>query len=558
MRSSRGEFVSPLRRVDNPSTDQMDAGERDANESQSSLRQTTVAPSQLPNMMPLLSPHPVRRTSTSVGPAQTTPVTTDKDVRRTQHSGRYRVLVRGVLLLTLFTLWAGRVEARSEPPNILLVLIDDMGWADLGCYGSPFHETPHIDRLASQGVRFTDFYAAGAVCSPTRASIQSGQNQARLRITDFIPGHSFPFEKLTVPKVCGELPLDIVTPAEALKEAGYVSGYFGKWHLGGEGFLPSEQGYDVSLVSSGQHFAPRFRTIPPVKVEDGTYLGDFLTDRTIDFIKENGERPFFVQLSHYAVHIPLEARTDLIEKYHRKPKPATGINNPIYAAMVEHVDDSVGRLMAALDYLELADDTLLIVTSDNGGLRQSAGARGPIVCSNAPLRDEKGTLYEGGIRVPLIIRWAGVAPAGRECDEPTSTIDFWSTFADLASVSPPDDQPLDGLSLLPLLKAPDSQLDRAALYWHYPHYHHSRPAGAIRARDWKLIEFFDGTPPELYQLSSDLSEEHNLAAEHPERVTELREKLSDWRASVGAVMPTPNPNHDPARAGEKQQRNRKK
>ncbi|MCA9053457.1 MAG: sulfatase [Planctomycetaceae bacterium] len=451
---------------------------------------------------------------------------------------------------------AGEAAVRSGPPNVVLVLIDDMGWADLGCYGSRFHETPNIDRLASEGVRFTDFYAAGAVCSPTRASIQSGQYQARLQITDFIPGHAFPYEKLTVPPVRGELPLDIVTPAETLHEAGYVSGYFGKWHLGDDGYLPSDQGYDVSVVTGGRHFSPGFRTTPKMKVPDDTYLGDFLTDQTLAFIKEHRDQPFFVQLSHFAVHIPLEARTDLIEKYHQKPKPETGINNPIYAAMVEHVDDSVGRIMTALDYLDLAGNTLLIVTSDNGGLRQSAGGKGPIVCSNAPLRDEKGSLYEGGIRVPLIIRWPGVAVAGETCDEPTISTDFWATLADVAGVSPPEGQPLDGLSLRPLLETPDAQLDRAALYWHYPHYHHSRPAGAIRARDWKLIEFFDDTPAELYHLSADLSEEHDLAAEHPDRVQNLRQRLAAWRKQVGAVMPTPNADYDPNRIGEKGRRQR--
>ena len=445
-----------------------------------------------------------------------------------------------------------QAQETQRPPNILLVLIDDMGWADLGCYGSQFHETPNIDRLASQGIRFTDFYAAGAVCSPTRAAIQSGQYQARFGITDFISGHNRPFAPLLVPQVYDHLPLEIVTPAEALKTRGYTTGYFGKWHLGNQNFEPDKQGYDVSLVSSGRHFAPNFRTRPPVDVPDGTYLADFLTDQTIDFMTQNRERPFFAMLSHYAVHIPLEAKQKLIEKYENKPKPETGVNNPIYAAMVEHVDHSVGRLMQTLTELELEEETLVIFTSDNGGLYQSASRKGTIVCSNAPLRDEKGTLYEGGIRVPFIARWTGVTPVGTECNEPTISIDFWSTIAQVSGVKSLEHQQIDGVSLVPLLLDPQQSLDRDAIYFHYPHYHHSRPAGAIRKGDWKLIEFFENGKLELYNLADDLSEEHNLLANeanirHGEMAKSMQADLAEWRESVNAQMPRENPKHDPAR-----------
>ncbi|MEZ6066578.1 MAG: sulfatase [Planctomycetaceae bacterium] len=439
------------------------------------------------------------------------------------------------------------VQAAASPPNILFVLVDDLGWADLGCYGNEFHQTPRIDRLAAEGVRFTDFYAAGAVCSPTRASIQSGQYQARLGITDFIPGHARPWEQLIVPQVRSALPLDVETPAEGLAARGYRTAYFGKWHLGGTGFLPSEQGYQRSLVSSGRHFAPRFQLTPPADVPDGTYLADFLTDATIDFLKADDARPAFVFLSHFAVHIPLEAAGEKIRKYTERTGPAGGINNPVYAAMVEHVDDSVGRLLDALDAAGLAENTVVIVTSDNGGLRQSANG-GAIVTSNAPLRDEKGSLYEGGIRVPLIVRWPGVTTAGAICDEPTISVDFWATFADIAGV-PVEERPrLDGLSLLPLLRDADARMARESLYWHYPHYHHSRPAAAIRQGRWKLIDFFDDTPSELYDLSADISESDDQAARNPETTTRLSTELQAWLASVDAQMPKPNPDYDPARA----------
>lgn len=451
---------------------------------------------------------------------------------------------------------AAESSNQKSLPNILLILIDDMGWADLGCYGSQFHETPQIDRFAREGMRFTDFYAAGAVCSPTRAAIQSGQNQARLGITDFIPGHQRPFAQLTVPAVSDHLPLEIVTPAEALKQRGYRSGYFGKWHLGNQKQEPNVQGYDVSLVTSGGHFAPQFRISPKMDVPEGTYLADFLTDQTIAFMKEQKKQPFFATISHFAVHIPLHAKQELIEKYQQKPKPPTGVNNPIYAAMVEHVDQSVGRLLKALKELQLDQQTVVIFTSDNGGLYQSASLGGPIVCSNAPLRDEKGTLYEGGIRVPLIVRWPGVVPAGTVCQDPTISLDFWPTFTEIAGVEPFPHQELDGRSLVPLLKSPTASLNREALYFHFPHYHHSRPAGAIRRGDWKMIEFFEDGKLELYHLKNDLSEETDLLLDKTSeefqvsqaRALSMQAQLAQWRAGIGAKMPTANPDYDPARA----------
>lgn len=347
-----------------------------------------------------------------------------------------------------------------------------------------------------------------------------------------------------------QLPLDIVTPAEVLSTAGYRTGYFGKWHLGGADHNPDRQGYETMVVTGGRHFAPRFRTTPRVDVEDGEYLADFLTDQTVAFIEENRDEPFFVFLSHYAVHIPLEAKAQTVAKYEDKPKPETGVNNPTYAAMIEHVDESVGRIMAKLDELDLAENTLLIFTSDNGGLRQTYTGTGEIVTSNAPLRGEKGELYEGGIRVPLIVRWPGVTPEGAVCDEPTISIDFWPTFAEAAGAELSQHQTIDGLSLLPVLRDPQASLDRQAIYFHYPHYHHNRPAGAIRAGDWKLIEYFEDGSVELFNLEEDISESRNVAGQYPDRAESLKRQLAQWRESVDARMPKPNPKHDPERADE--------
>ncbi len=433
--------------------------------------------------------------------------------------------------------------ALPSRPNIVFLLIDDMGWPDVACYGHRFHETPHIDRLCSQGMKFTDFYAATPVCSSTRATIQSGQYAARVGITDFIPGHWRPFEKLVVPRIEHALPLAIKTPGDVLKAAGYATGYFGKWHLGPDNTHgPHVRGYDVTARTLGKDFQAWRKSKEP-----GPKRIDLLTDQTLWFIRQHKDRPFFVTLSHHAVHIALEGTPEAIEKYRRKPKPAAGVNHPVYAAMVENLDQSIGRIMAALDELELTDRTLLVFTSDNGGLRKIYTGVGEVVSTNAPLRDEKGTIYEGGIRVPMIVRWPGVVKPATVCRRPATTADLLSTFCHAAGAKPPA-QPIDGLSLVPLLADAESKLNREAIYFHYPHYHHSRPAGAIRAGDWKLIEFFDGTPLELYNLEDDLGETTNLAGKLPEKAKQLQKMLAGWRRSVGARMPTPNPKHDPARA----------
>ncbi len=451
-----------------------------------------------------------------------------------------------VLLLSLVVMGAERCAAAEKPqPNIVFIFIDDMGWPDVACFGHDFHETPVIDKLCADGMKFTDFYAATPVCSSTRSTVQSGQYSARTAVTDFIPGHYRPFEKLIVPPIEHQLADGIKTPGDVLGAAGYATGYFGKWHLGNEKTQgPHVRGYQITAQTMPKEFQQTRKT-----KEAGPKRMDLLTDQTLWFIEQNKDRPFFVTLSHHAVHIRLEARPETIAKYEKKPKPDHGVNNPVYAAMTEDLDTSIGRILDKLDELGLAENTIVVFSSDNGGLRKIYTGVGEVVSTNAPLRDEKGTLYEGGIRVPMIVRWPGVVKSGTVCDEPTTTADLLSTFCEMAGADLPD-QPIDGASLVSLLKDSESNLGREAIYFHYPHYHHSRPAGAIRMGDWKLIEFFDGSPMELYNLADDLGESKNLAPDMPEKAKKMQAKLAAWRTETGARMPTKNPKYDPARAGE--------
>lgn len=457
-----------------------------------------------------------------------------------------------MLLLSIWvSLTGGSLKAGKEqrrPPNIIVFLVDDMGWTDPNCYGNTFHETPNINRLASQGMKFTNAYAACPVCSPTRASIMTGKYPATLNLTDFIPGHLRPWAKLVVPQMNMQLPLEEVSLAEMVKPAGYVCGSFGKWHLGGRPFFPDKQGFDEWVVTAGRHFG--FRTQPKFAVKKGEYLADFLTDRAEQFIEKNRDKPFLLYLPHYAVHIPLQAKQQLIEKYrNKKDRPKDRVNNPVYAAMVEHVDRSLGRLMQKLDELHLTENTVLIFFSDNGGLHRRFDGKGEVVMTNKPLRDEKGSLYEGGIREPCIIRWPGVVQAGSVSDVPICSVDFWPTIADIAGTRSRFHHSVDGVSLLPLLKGSGSLPDRA-LYWHYPHYHHTSPAGAIRYGNYKLIEYFEDGRLELYNLQDDIGETTDLARKQAEKTKQLHAMLKAWRKKVGAKMPTRNPYYDPQRAGE--------
>jgi arylsulfatase A len=432
----------------------------------------------------------------------------------------------------------------ADKPNIVFFLIDDLGATDLGCTGSSFHETPNLDRLAARGMRFTNAYSACTVCSPTRASLLTGKYPARLHLTDWIAGHVRPKAKLKIPDWTQALPLEEHALPRALGPAGYVSGLFGKWHLGKEDHGPEKFGFDRNVGGTHQGQPPSY--FDPYKVPaipDGTkgeYLSDRLTDEAIRFIKENRTKPFFLYFPHYAVHNPLQAKPELVEKYKAKAKPGQGPKNPVYAAMLESVDQSVGRVLAALDELKLSEKTIVVFTSDNGGLVQNT--------SNAPHRAGKGSAYEGGVRIPLIVSWPGTVVAGKTCEVPVVTPDWYPTILDLAGLRPKESQILDGASLAPLLLGKGS-FERNAIYWHYPHYHPggATPHGAIRRDDWRLVEFFEDDRVELYNVKNDVGEANDLAASMPEKARELRRALADWRASVGAQMPTPNPAYEPSK-----------
>lgn len=453
------------------------------------------------------------------------------------HRSLMAILLIGVAGLSHAAVFA----AEPARPNIILILADDLGWGDLACYGNTFNESPRLDRLAKEGARFTQFYA-GPVCSPTRTNIQSGQDQARFGITQHIPGHRRPFAMLADPVVPLQLPLEVTTYAEVLRDGGYQTGYFGKWHLGKEGFGPGDQGWTTFQETSGNTVSQDI-----VKARPAKRTTEYLADRAIEFIEANQSRPFVLQVSHGAVHIPLSTTPELLKKYEAKPPMPNYPSLPAYAGLLEELDTSVGRIVDAVDRLKLSDRTLILFVSDNGGLETQQN--GEHVTSNKPLRSEKGTLYEGGIRVPFIARWPGVVPAGGVSNALGCTTDFFATFLELAGLPQPA-QPNDGVSLVPLLKDPRTPLARDTLYWHLPHYHHSTPASAMRQGDWKLLEFFEDGSLELYNLKDDRSETQNIAKAEPQRAAAMQRQLQAWHKEVGARMPVPNPNYDPARATE--------
>ncbi|VTU02001.1 sulfatase : Sulfatase OS=Planctomyces limnophilus (strain ATCC 43296 / DSM 3776 / IFAM 1008 / 290) GN=Plim_1520 PE=4 SV=1: Sulfatase [Gemmataceae bacterium] len=456
------------------------------------------------------------------------------------------------ILLALALLAFGPLLHAADKPNVVLIVVDDMGQRDLGCYGSTFYKTPNIDKMAKDGLRFTDFYAACPVCSPTRVSILTGKYPQRTGITDWIPGRKdMPDQRLKRPAIPNELPLDEVTLAEALKERGYATAHIGKWHLGGPGFEPTKQGFDVNIAGDQtgtprSYFAPfanKSGQMPGLeKAEAGEYLTDRLAAEAEKFLDANKDKPFFLYLPHYGVHTPLQAKKDVVAKYNVKPR-AGAQSNPVYAAMVESVDDAVGRVLKKLDDLKLSDNTLVIFTSDNGGLATTEG--GPTGATfNGPLREGKGFLYEGGVRVPLIVKWPGKVKPG-VTDQLACSTDFFATALDAAGERKPTDSKTDGVSLLPVFEG--KKLADRALFWHYPHYANqgSRPGGAVRSGDHKLIEFYETGRRELFDVKKDVSESRNLAADRPEVVKELAAKLDAWRKEVGAKMPTPNPDYMP-------------
>ncbi|MCB1224165.1 MAG: sulfatase [Verrucomicrobiales bacterium] len=448
----------------------------------------------------------------------------------------------------------------AAPPNIVFILADDLGYTDLACYGSGYYETPHIDQLASEGLKLTSYHNCQN-CQPTRAALMSGQYGARTGVYTVGGIDRFDWQTRTLRPVenVTKLPLDRQIIAQRLKAAGYATGMFGKWHLGDDGdYHPGQRGFDEAIVSAGRHF--KFKTQPEVEVPQGAYLADFLTDKAEDFIRRHRDGPFFLYLPHFGVHSPHEAKEDKIAHFQDKP-PVGGHNSPVYAGMIASVDDSVGRVMALLDELKIADNTVLIFSSDNGGVggydREGIATAGNIT-DNAPLRSGKGSLYEGGTRVPFIVRWPGVVKPGTTCGAPAIHVDLYPTFLEIAHASPAKDQPLDGESLASLFRDPSASLPREGIFQHFPGYLGSgpgywrtTPVALVQSGDWKLMEFMEDQRPELYNLANDLGEEHNLATENPEKLRELRAKLHAWQQQIHAPMPTPNtPTAAPAKKGK--------
>ncbi|MYB50934.1 MAG: sulfatase [Acidobacteriia bacterium] len=429
----------------------------------------------------------------------------------------------------------------SSRPNIIFLLLDDMGYADIGAYGNTYHRTPNIDQLAAEGLRFTNAYAAAPNCSPTRASILTGRWPARTGVTQYLPGNVLPYARVLQAELPLGLPLDEAILAEPLAKAGYSTACVGKWHLGGGDYHPSRRGFGETFasehVSTASMFAPYQITVPGAK--DGDYITDLLTDAAERFIERNQDTPFFLYMSYFSVHAPIQAKPELIEAYAGRNDPS-GRNNAVYAAMVEGVDRSVQRLMAKLEQLGLAENTAVFFFSDNGGVRQRA--------FNGGFRSGKGYLWEGGIREPLIVRWPESVRPGSVEDTPVTSVDFYPTILEMAGAADVPGHTVDGVSLVPLLEG-SGTINRPTLFWHYPHYSNSgsTPMGAIREGPWKLLEFFEDSHVELYNLETDPAETTDLAEIDSRRARSMREELSGWRDSVGASLPAPNPEFDPAR-----------
>jgi len=450
-----------------------------------------------------------------------------------------KAIGQGAVALTMLPSFQSCIVSQKKP-NIIFILADDLGWAELGCYGNTFNETPNLDKMASQGMRFTQAYAAAPVCSPYRAALMTGQYPARVGITDYLRWTSDP------------LPTRHVTIAEMLQQAGYKTGLIGKWHLTGykdkgakSEIPPTDHGFDEDILWEEKRRG-EFNGWFNDKQE---YITDRLGKEAVQFIERHKNEPFFLYLSHYAPHTYLMGKAHLVNKYMLKKKTGrysweSYSDNTMrvwkeryvttqMAAVIESLDESVGIVMDKLDKLGLTDNTILVFTSDNGGEE--------FVTSNVPFRAGKSTLYEGGIREPLIIRWPGIVPKGAVCNTSTMNVDFYPTFLESIGIKPDPRQYLDGVSILPVLKDPRVTLERNILYWHYPlekpHFLGGRSSGAIRQGDWKLIEFFDTGTFELYNLSEDIGEEHDLAAKMPEKVSDLHKMLADWRKKVGGTIP---------------------
>jgi arylsulfatase A len=477
------------------------------------------------------------------------------------HLIRARVAIAGLSFLFAVLVHA----APAQKPNVILILADDFGWTDLASYGSDLHETPAIDQLARDGMKFTQNYSACTVCSPTRAALMTGKYPARLHVTDWIPGAMPDNPKLIVPDWTKYLPTAETTLAEIFKAAGYATASIGKWHLAKVGTnesYPEAHGFDLNIAGTDKpqpstYTAPwRIPTLTP-EGKDGEHLTDRLADETVKWIEKMKDKPFFLYLPHFAVHTPIQGRPDLVEKYRKKIASKGGADrlnhkNPGYAALTESMDSAVGRVRAKLDELKLTERTIVVFTSDNGGRVTMDNINHVPTTSNVPLRFGKASAYEGGVRVPLIVYWPGVTKSGGVSDAPVITMDLFPTIVEMAGLGAAAARSaVDGVSIVSLLRG-DPRPTRDTLFWHYPHHQHyqlggAMPYGAIRSGDFKLIEFFNDMNVELYNIRDDIGEQRDLASTQPKKVEELRNRLHAWRKKVGAQMGSPNPKYDPSR-----------
>ena len=440
----------------------------------------------------------------------------------------------------------GETNAHPAVRNLVFILADDLGVQDLGCYGSNYYETPNCNRLAEEGVRFANAYAASPICSPSRASILTGRYPHRLHLTAYIPGQECPVAKLKAPDWIKYLRDSETTCAEAFREAGYATCHIGKWHVGAVD-EPSKHGFET-VTKERKDLK---------NASDDPWFVRHYTEAAEAFLENNKNRPFLLTLSHGTVHAPLHEKADLIAKYQKKSTGSNGQANPVMAAMIERMDWSVGRVLGKIKELGLEKNTAVIFSSDNGGLMEVFDEKlkkNVVATSNLPYRGGKSQLYEGGVRVPLIVKWPGVTKPGGVCDVPVISTDLYPTFLDMAGLPLRPAQHLDGLSLAPLLRGGD-RLERTCLYWHYPHYQTLPPHGAVRCGEWKLIEHYEDGKLELFNLADDPGETNNLATANPERAEQLRHFLHDHLKAIGAQMPDSNPDYDPSSPWRKNSHN---
>ncbi|PRX53803.1 sulfatase [Flagellimonas meridianipacifica] len=443
-----------------------------------------------------------------------------------------------------------------ENPNIIMIVADDLGWYDLGCYGNDFIETPNLDRLAFEGILFTDAYAAAPLCSPSRASLITGLHPVTVNITEHIHGNHppGPSQKLKTPPIAQQLDTTFITIAEALKEKNYSTAFIGKWHLGGGAFKPEKQGFDLNIAGAWNglpqsFFYPFFSPGEKPEIQDtsteGDYLTDVLTDKALDYITEKKDGLFFMSLNYYSPHVPIEAKDSLVEKYRKKREGdyGTELPNIHYAAMVESIDINVGRVLSKLKELDIDENTIVVFTSDNGGLSVEevpAFAKHTPPTDNGPLREGKGYVYEGGIREPLLVRWPAFIDGEREETTPVVAQDLFNTFMAICRL---ENTTSDGISLVPLFKG--DTLQNRGLLWHLPHYspQHGKPSTAYREGDWKLIHHYEDNSYELFNLREDTSESINLGENQPKKLKELKANMKQMLHELGAKFPEPNPDY---------------